>query len=168
MTRFRCGSNPDLAGVSNEVRSSTSVLSAAHRIGLKLHVLSASVEREFDGVFAQLVQLRAGGLVIGIDAFFTARSEQLGALTVRHAVPAVYENREFIAAGGLMSYGGSLSDSYRLTGGCTGRGLKVEKPADLPVLRSTKVDMFLNLKSAKALGITGALPLPGRAGGGIE
>src|SRR5262249_28784008 len=168
MTRFRCGSNPDLAGVSNEVRSSTSVLSAAHRIGLKLHVLSASTEYEFDGVFAQLVQLRAGGLVIGSDAFFTARSEQLGALTVRHAMPAVYENREFIAAGGLMSYGGSLSDSYRLTGGHTGRVLKGEKPSELPVQRSTKVEMFLNLKTAKTLGITVPLPLSGRADELIE
>jgi len=158
--------NPTNPAVSEP--ESTSVLSAAHRIGLKLHVLSASTEREFDGVFAQLVQLRAGGLVIGIDAFFTARSEQLGALAVRHAVPAVYENREFIAAGGLMSYGGSLSDSYRLTGGYTGRVLKGEKPAELPVLRSTKVEMFLNLKSAKALGITVPLPLLGRADEVIE
>jgi putative ABC transport system substrate-binding protein len=147
---------------------SRSALSAADGIGLKLHVLSASTEREFDKVFAQLVQLRAGGLVIGSDAFFTARSDQLGALAVRHAMPAVYENREFIAAGGLVSYGGSLSDSYRLTGGYTGRVLKGEKPGELPVQRSTKVEMFLNLKSAKALGIAVPLPLLGRADEVIE
>jgi putative tryptophan/tyrosine transport system substrate-binding protein len=112
--------------------------------------------------------LRAGGLVIGPDAFFTARSEQLAALAVRHAVPAAYENRAFVAAGGLLSYGGSLTDSYRLAGAYVGRILKGEKPSELPVQRGTKVEMFLNLSTAKALGITFPLPLLGRADEVIE
>ena len=126
---------------------------AAHSLGLKLHVLNASTERDFDGVFAQLVQLGAGGLVIGSDGFFTARSEQLGALALRHAVPTVYENREFTAAGGLISYGGSLADSYRLTGVYTGRILKGEKPGDLPVVQSTRFEFVINMKTASVLGI---------------
>jgi len=141
---------------------------AAHTLGLKLHVLNASTERDFDAVFANLIQLRAGGLVIGGSAFFVARSEQLAALAARHAVPAVFETREFIAAGGLMSYGGSLTDSYRLTGVYTGRILKGEKPGELPVQQGTKVEMFLNLRAAKALGITVPLPLLGRADEVIE
>ena len=89
---------------------SREVLSAAHTLGLELHVLNASTERDFDAVFAKLIQLRAGGLVIGADPFFTSRSEQLAALTVRHAVPAIYKGREFAAAGGLMSYGSDIAD----------------------------------------------------------
>ena len=115
---------------------------AAHTLGLELHVLNASTEGDFDAVFAKLIQLRAGGLVIGADAFFTSRSEQLAALAVRHAVPAIYTDREFAAAGGLMSYGGSITDSYRLAGVYTGRILKGEKPADLPVQQATKVELY--------------------------
>jgi putative ABC transport system substrate-binding protein len=92
--------------------------------------------------------------VIGPDTFFTGRSEQLAALTVRHAVPTIYQNREFTAAGGLMSYGGSLIDAYRLAGVYTGRILKGDKPSELPVAQSTKVELFINLKTAKALGLT--------------
>jgi len=147
---------------------SKNALSAAHSFGLKLDVLNASTERDFDGVFAQLVPLRTGGLVIGSDSFFTARQEQLAALAARHGVPAVYENREFVAAGGLISYGGSLTESYRVAGVYTGRVLKGEKPSELPVQQSTKVEMFLNLKAAKALGITVPLPLLGRADEVIE
>ena len=146
----------------------TDVLSAAGSLGVKLHVLNASTERDFDGVFANLIQLRAGGLAINSSAFFTARQEQLAALTVRHAVPAVYENREFAAAGGLMSYGGIITDAYRLTGIYAARILKGEKPGDLPVQQVTKVEMFLNLKTAKALGITVPLTLLGRADEVIE
>jgi ABC-type uncharacterized transport system substrate-binding protein len=141
---------------------------AAHTLGLELHVLNASTEGDFDAVFARLIQLRVGGLVIGSEAFFTAHSEQLAALAVRHAVPTVHSNRRFVAAGGLASYGGSITDSYRLAGVYTGRILKGEKPADLPVQQGTKIELYINLKTAKALGITVPLPLSGRADELIE
>jgi putative ABC transport system substrate-binding protein len=144
------------------------VQTAARTLGLELHVLNASTEREFDGVFAKLAQLRAGGLVIGNGAYFVARSRQLAELVVRHAVPAVGEHREFVAAGGLMSYGGSLSDSYRLTGGYVARILKGEKPSELPVQLGTKVELYINLKSAKVLGLTVPNTLIGRADEVIE
>ena len=144
-------------------------LSAAQTLGLELHVLNASTERDFDAVFAKLIQLRAGGLVIATDAFFTSRSgEQLAALAVRHAVPAVYKGREFAAAGGLMSYGSDIAGSYRLAGNYTGRILKGDKPADLPVQQATKIELIINLKTAKALGITFPLTLLGRADEVIE
>jgi putative ABC transport system substrate-binding protein len=127
---------------------------AARTLGLQLHVLHASSERDFDTVFATLVPLGAGGLVIGGDAFFTSRREQLAALALRHGVPTIYQFREFAAAGGLMSYGGSRTDAYRLAGVYTGRILKGEKPANLPVQQSTKVELIINLKTAKALGLT--------------
>jgi putative tryptophan/tyrosine transport system substrate-binding protein len=155
--------NPPIAEAN-----ASAVLSAAHSLGLELHVLKASTDRDFDGVFANLIQLRAGGLVIGGDPFFTGRQEQLAALAARHAVPTVYENREFVAAGGLMSYGGNLPDAYRLAAVYATRILKGEKPADLPVQQSTKVELFLNLKTAKALGITAPLSLLGRADEVIE
>ena len=136
---------------------------AARTLGLELHVLNASTERDFDGVFAKLIQSRAGGLVIGRGAFFTSRSEQLGALTVRHAVPAISLYREFAVAGGLLSYGADLADAYRLTGIYTGRVLKGEKPADLPVQQATKVELYINLKTAKTLGVTIPNTLIGRA-----
>jgi putative ABC transport system substrate-binding protein len=141
---------------------------AAHTLGLDLHVLNATTERDFDAVFANLIQLRAGGLVISSGAFFAARSEQLAALAVRHAVPAVSSHRRFVAAGGLASYSGNIADSYRLAGVYTGRILKGEKPGELPVQQGTKVEMFLNLRTAKALGITVPLPLLGRADEVIE
>jgi len=140
---------------------------AAHTLGLQLRIVHASTERDFDTVFANLAQLRPGALVIGTDGFFISRSEQLAA-AVRHAVPPVFENREFVAAGGLMSYGGSLPDAYRLAGVYAARILKGEKPGELPVQQSTKVQMFLNLKTAKALGITVPLPLLARADEVIE
>jgi putative ABC transport system substrate-binding protein len=127
---------------------------AAGALGLQLHVLRASTERDFDTVFATLLQLRPSALVIGADPFFIGRREQLGALALRHAVPAIYQFPEFAAAGGLMSYGSSLTDSVRLAGVYTGRILKGEKPADLPVQQATKVELIINLKTAKALGIT--------------
>ena len=141
---------------------------AARRLGVDLHVLNASTERDFDAVFANPAQLRAGGLVIGSGAFFVARQEQLAALAVRHAVPAVFENRQFVVAGGLMSYGGSLTDAYRMTGVYTGRILKGEKPGDLPVQRGTKVELYINLKSAKALGLTVPPTMQARADEMIE
>jgi putative ABC transport system substrate-binding protein len=144
------------------------LLSAARTLGLELHVLNASTERDFDVVFAKLIQLRAGGLVISSDALFTSRIEQLAALAVRHAVPAVYTWREFAAAGGLMSYGADTADAYRLVGVYTGRILKGDKASDLPVQQAFKVELFINLKTARALGITIPLPLSGRANELIE
>jgi putative tryptophan/tyrosine transport system substrate-binding protein len=127
---------------------------AARALGLQVHVLNAITERDFDTVFATFVQLRAGALVIAPDAMFISRSEQLAALTLRHAVPAITQFREFAAAGGLMSYGGSFTEGARQVGVYTGRILKGEKPADLPVQQSTKVELIINLKTAKALGLT--------------
>ncbi len=141
---------------------------AAHTLGLQLSVLHASADRDFDTVFAGLAQLRVGGLVIGGDPFFNSRSAQLGALTIRHAIPTIYQFRTFAAAGGLASYGASLTDAYRLAGVYTGRVLKGEKPGDLPVQRSTKVDMIINLKTAKALGLTVPQSLLSRADEVIE
>ena len=141
----------------------------AEALGLTLHTLNASSDRELELALASAAQLRVAGLVIGTgDAFFNSRGGRLGELTVRHKVPAIYHGRDFIAAGGLASYGGSVTDSYRLAGIYTGRILKGEKPADLPVQQSTKVEMFLNLKTAKAFGITVPLPLLARADEVIE
>jgi putative tryptophan/tyrosine transport system substrate-binding protein len=147
---------------------SRTVRSAAHTLGLELHVLNASSERDFDGVFAKLSQLRVGGLVLGGDAFFNSRSEQLAALTVHHAVPSIFQHRQFAAAGGLMSYGSDIPELYRLAGIYTGRVLKGNKPAELPVQQATKVELYINLKTAKALGITFPLTLLGRADEVIE
>ena len=141
---------------------------AARTLALQIHVLHASTEHELDTAFASLVQLRAGALVIGPDSFFNSRSELLAALTVRHAVPAIFQYREFAAAGGLMSYGGSITDQYRLVGAYTGRILKGEKPADLPVQQSTKIELIINMKTAKALGLTFPITLLGRADEVIE
>jgi putative ABC transport system substrate-binding protein len=147
---------------------SSEVLSAAHTLGLELHVLNASSERDFDEVFAKLIQLQAGGLVIGVGPFLVSRVEQLAALTVRHAVPAIYSFREFAVAGGLLSYGADITDAYRLTGNYTGRILNGDKPADLPVQQATKVELVINLKTAKALGLNIPEPLIGRADELIE
>jgi putative ABC transport system substrate-binding protein len=144
------------------------VQAAARTLGLELHVLNASTERDFDGVFAKLINLRAGGLVIGGDPFFISRIEQLAALIVRHAVPAAFELREFAVAGGLLSYGADITDAYRLAGNYTGRVLKGDKPADLPVQQATKVELYINLKTAKALGLNVPNTLIGRADEVIE
>ena len=141
---------------------------AAKTLGLELYLLNASGERDFDEIFEKLTQLRAGGLVIGGDPLFTSHSEQLAALAASHAVPAVYKGREFAAAGGLLSYGGDVTESYRLAGIYTGQVLKGDKPSNLPVQQATKVELFINLKTAKALGITLPLPLSGRADEVIE
>jgi putative tryptophan/tyrosine transport system substrate-binding protein len=126
---------------------------AGRILGLQLQVLPVSTERDIDAVFETLVRLQVGGLVLGSDTFFIARSEQFASLTVRHAVPAIFAFREFVAAGGLMAYSSSVVDSYRLIGVYSGRILKGEKPADLPVEQSAKVELFINMKTAKALGL---------------
>jgi putative ABC transport system substrate-binding protein len=144
------------------------VAAAARTLGLELRVLHASTDRDFDAVFAKLPQLSAGGLVIGADVLFTSHIEQLAALTVRHAVPAAYQWRQFAAAGGLLSYGSDVTDAYRLVGIYVGRILKGEKPADLPVQQATKVELYINLKTAKALRISVPIPVLGRADEVIE
>jgi putative tryptophan/tyrosine transport system substrate-binding protein len=141
---------------------------AARTLGLELHVLHASTERDFEVVFATLVQRPAGGLVIAPDAFFNSHMEQLAALALRHAVPACYQFREFAAAGGLMSYGGDVTDTYRQAGIYSGRILKGEKPAELPVQQSAKVELIINLKTAKGLGLTVPTALLVRADEVIE
>jgi len=141
---------------------------AARILGVQLHVLHASTERDLDTVFATLAQLQAGALVIGTDAIFNGWAEQLAALTVHHAVPAIFQRRAFAAAGGLMSYGGSTEESYRQAGVYTGRILKGEKPDDLPVHQSTKVELIINLKTARALGLDVPPTLLARADEVIE
>jgi putative ABC transport system substrate-binding protein len=145
-----------------------SLLAAARSLGVNLHVLRASTEGDIDTAFATLTQQRAGGLVIGGDSFFNSRSERLAALTLRHRLPSIYQSRVYATAGGLMSYGGNAEDVYRLAGVYAGRILKGEKPADLPVMQATKVEMIINLKTAKVLGINVPLPLLGRADEVIE
>jgi len=147
---------------------SREVQAAARKLGVQLHVLQASTEAEIDSALAASAQLRAGGLVVGSDVFFNTRSEQLAGLALRYAVPTVYQYREFAAAGGLMSYGTNIGDGFRLCGGYVARILKGERPADLPVQQSTKVELIINLKTAKSLGITVPLPLSGRADELIE
>jgi putative tryptophan/tyrosine transport system substrate-binding protein len=141
---------------------------AARMLGLKLHVLHASADRDFDTVFATLAQLKAGALMIGTDTFFYSRSEHLAALTMRHGVPAIYQYREFAAAGGLMSYGTTIADAYRQVGIYAGKILQGAKPAELPVQQVVKVELIINLKAAKALGLSVPLPLLGRADEVIE
>ena len=143
-------------------------MSAAKTFGITLHVLNASDEANFEGVFAELTGIGAGGLVVGADPLLTSRSARLGELAARHAVPAIFENRSFAAAGGLASYGGNLIDSYRLTGAYVARILKGEKPGDLPVQQGTKLELFINAGAAKTLGIVVPLPLSGRADEVIE
>jgi putative tryptophan/tyrosine transport system substrate-binding protein len=147
---------------------SNDVQAAARTLGRDIDVLNASNERDFDTVFANLAQLRAGGLVIAGDSVFGRGTEQLAALALQHTIPAIGQTREFVAAGGLMSYGSNIADSYRLAGNYAGRILKGEKPADLPVQQATKFELFINLKTAKALGLTVPLALLTRADEVIE
>jgi putative tryptophan/tyrosine transport system substrate-binding protein len=165
-TSFALLVNPTTPTLAEPV--SKRVQASARALGIKLHVLHASSEAEFDAIFATAVQLRAAGLVIGPDPLFNSRIEQLAAVTVRHGLPAVYQWREFTAAGGLLSYGSSVTDVYRQAGVYTGRILKGAKPADLPVEQTTKVELFINLKTAKALGLTVPTALLVRADEAIE
>jgi putative ABC transport system substrate-binding protein len=133
---------------------SRNVQAAATTLGLELKILHASTEHDFDAVFSNLVRLRSGGLVIGGgEIFLDSRHGQLAALALRHSVPTIYQGRDFALSGGLMSYGGSTLDSYRVAGLYAGRILKGEKPADLPVQQVTKVELFINLNTARALGL---------------
>jgi putative ABC transport system substrate-binding protein len=141
---------------------------AASSLGLELLVLRANAERDLDAAFATLTRLRVKALVVGTDVFFSSRSELLGDLANRHAMPTVYQSREFAAAGGLLSYGDTLAERSHLVGVYAGRILKGERPADLPVQQSTKIELIINLKTAKALGLTVPLALLTRADEVIE
>jgi len=157
--------NPTYPSAETEL---SDMQAAARTLGLQMHLLRASNKHEIDDAFATLVQLRAGTLVITSDPFFNTRTKQLAALALRHAVPTIFQYREFAAAGGLMSYGGSNIASYRQAGVYTGRILKGEKPADLPVQQVTKVELIINMKTAKTLGLTLPITLLGRADEVIE
>ena len=147
---------------------SSELQAAARGLGLKLQILDASTERDFDAVFARLVELQADGLVIATDGLFISQSEHLARLAVRHAMPAIFQLRTFAAAGGLMSYGGDFAEMYRQSGAYVGRILKGEKPVDLPVQQVTRVELVLNLKTAKALGLEVPPTLLARADEVIE
>jgi putative tryptophan/tyrosine transport system substrate-binding protein len=149
-------------------KTTQSVQAAARSLGLELLVLNVSTERDLDAVFANLTQLRADGLVISGGQFFNSRNKQIAARALQHTVPTIFPYRDFAAAGGLMSYGASIIDAYRLAGIYTGRVLNGEKPADLPVQQATKIELIINLETAKALGITVPLSLSGRADEVIE
>jgi putative tryptophan/tyrosine transport system substrate-binding protein len=129
------------------------VLAAASVMGLKVQIFNAITDREIDAAFVSLAQTRSGALLVGNDLFFNSRIEQIVALAARHAIPTMYSVREFVVAGGLISYGTSLIETYRQVGLCTGRILKGAKPADLPVIQATKLDLIINLRTAKALGL---------------
>jgi putative ABC transport system substrate-binding protein len=141
---------------------------AAQTLGVMLHPLVASNERDIEDAIAALPRLGVGGLVIVTAPLFTTRLDQLASFTLRHQVPAIYQFRGFAAGGGLVSYGGNLAEGYRLAGNYVGRILKGEKPADLPVQQVTKIELVINLKTAKALGIAVPITLLGRADEVIE
>ena len=151
----------------NAETQSRSIQQAAIKLGL-LHVLNASTESDFDSVFARLGELQAGALIIGHDVFFNAQTRQLAAWTVRNKIPAIYTLSEFAASGGLISYGASRTDAWHQAGVYVGRILKGEKPAELPVIQPTTFEMAINLKTAKALGISIPLTLIARADEIIE
>jgi putative ABC transport system substrate-binding protein len=154
--------NPLAATVSKDLQA------VADTLGVRLHVLHASTETDFEAAFATAAQLQVALVIGSANPLFGGHAAQLGALALRHRVPAIYFRREFAAGGGLMSYGGSITDTYRLAGLYAGRILKGEKPADLPVVQSTKVELFLNLKTAKALGLEVPTALLVRANEVIE
>jgi putative ABC transport system substrate-binding protein len=147
---------------------SSDLQAAARTLGLKVHILNASADSDFDSLFARLAELQAGGLVIATDGIFISGSKRLATLALQRAMPAIFQFRPFAAAGGLMSYGGSMAELYRLCGIYTARILKGEKPADLPVEQVTKVELIINMKTAKALGLEVPPTLLARADEVIE
>lgn len=157
--------NPTSPTANSQLKN---LVPAAEALGLKLHVLRASAEQEFETAFASLAQLKVGGLVFTSDPFFANRSQMLASLAARHRVPAITQSRDFAIAGGMMSYGGNFSLSHRLSGVYVGRVLKGEKPADLPVQQVTMVELFVNAKAASAMGLTMPNALLGRADVVIE
>jgi putative ABC transport system substrate-binding protein len=157
--------NPNQADLTRRAKR---VEDGARALGWPIEFLKVGSDSDIDAAFAAMERSRPGALLINSDSFFNSRSAKLGALTLRHGLPAMYQNRQFVAAGGLMSYGASLEDAYRLMGFYAGRIIKGEKPADLPVQQQTKIDFIINLKTAKALGLTISLPLLGRADEVIE
>ena len=158
--------NPSNPALTERLLRDTQATAA--KLGLQLDVVKAGAEGDFDAVFATLTQLRAGALVISADALFIEQSKQLAELAVRHAIPASFHFREFVAAGGLISYGGSITDAHRLAGIYAGRILKGDNPADLPVVQVNKLELVINLKTARALGITVPLTLQAAADEVIE
>jgi len=157
--------NPKLSTAGSQLND---LQGAARTLGLQVYSVYAGAERDFDAVFTSLVQLRAGGLVIGADAFFFSRHDRLVTLATRNSVPTIYPWREAVLAGGLVSYGASITNAYRLAGNYAGRILKGDKPVDLPVQQSTKTELVINLKAAKALGLTIPPALLARADEVIE
>jgi len=144
------------------------VLAAAHAIGLEIQILHASTDREIDTAFVSLVRARTGALLVSNDIFFNGRINQLVALAARHAIPTIYSTREFVVSGGLMSYGTSLTNAYYPVGIYAGRILKGAKPAELPVQQQTRVELVINMTTAKSLGLTFPITLLGRADEVIE
>jgi putative ABC transport system substrate-binding protein len=157
--------NPENPLAENVKRDSQA---AALKLGLQLNVQHATTDAELDKAFTAFREMQVGAVVIGTDGFFNDHVEHLAALAIRNSVPAVYQYHQFVAAGGLASYGGSILDSYRLAGGYVGRILKGEKPADLPVQQASKIELLLNLKTAKTLGITVPQSVQNRADEVIE
>jgi ABC-type uncharacterized transport system substrate-binding protein len=143
--------NPSSAAISEAVM--LDLQNSVGQLQLHLHILRASTDADLDKAFGDLTQLRAGGLVIAGDAFFTSRVRKLADLSIRHSIPAVYWSREYVWAGGLISYGTSYTESYRQAGIYTGRILKGDRPSELPVQQASRIELYINLKTAKALGI---------------
>ena len=150
---------PTVAAIINPTNRNAEIISrdlreAAHTLGVQLHVLHATTERDLDTVLGTMAELRVGGLVIGSDPFFNTQSQRLASLLLRGGFPAIYQYREFAAAGGLMSYGGDIIEPFHQAGIYTGRVLAGANPGDLPIVQSSRVELIVNLKTAKALGVT--------------